>query len=147
MIFIGIDPGKGGGIAYLSGKDMEAIRYPTDLQELVFLLRKFQYSSGCIAIMERVHSFPNQGVKSTFSFGENFGTWKGLLAATDIKYSLVQPKKWMSFYGELPKEKQKRKNHLKNIAKSLYPSLKVTLYTADAILLAHYIKETYEKED
>ena len=97
--------------------------------------------------MERVHSFPNQGVKSTFSFGENFGTWKGLLAATDIEYSLVQPKKWMSFYGELPKEKQKRKNHLKNIAKSLYPSLKVTLYTADAILLAHYIKETYEKED
>lgn len=144
MIYIGIDPGKSGGIAYFKGDSMKAIRYPKEIDELVFLLQKLQYSRGCVGIMERVHSFPNQGVKSTFTFGENFGTWKGLLAATEIKYELIQPKKWMSYYGELPKEKTKRKNRLKDIAKKLYPNLKVTLYTADAILLAHYLKENNE---
>ena len=141
MIYIGIDPGKSGGIAYIQGKTMNSIKFPKDIKELVYLLNMLRCSRGCVAIMEKVHSFPNQGVKSTFTFGENFGTWKGLLAAMDIDYELVTPRKWMAFYGDQPKEKTKRKNNLKNIAKKLYANKHITLYTADAILLAHYIKE------
>ena len=141
MVYIGIDPGKSGGIACINGKKMECMRYPSDVKEIVFLLQKLRYSRGCIALMERVHSFPNQGVRSTFTFGENFGIWKGILAAIDVEYDLIQPKKWMSFYGEQPKEKTKRKNNLKSIAKKLYPNAHITLYTAAAVLLAYYLKE------
>ena len=46
-------------------------------------------------------------------------------------------------YFEVPKlEKTRRKRFLKDKAKSLYPDLKkVTLKTADAILIATYAKE------
>ena len=58
------------------------------------------------------------------------------------------PLQWMSFF-ECPKgmEKRDRKNWLKNKAKELYPSIKrVTLATADSILIAHFAKEDYFNE-
>jgi hypothetical protein len=44
----------------------------------------------------------------------------------------------MKKYGELPKEKQERKRYLKMLALSYFQELKVTLKTADAILIAKY---------
>jgi hypothetical protein len=41
-----------------------------------------------------------------------------------------------------------RKNWLKDKAKELYPNIKkITLATADAILIAHYAKEEYFNEN
>lgn len=37
---------------------------------------------------------PGQGVSSTFTFGENIGIWKGILAAMDIPYIETTPQKW-----------------------------------------------------
>ena len=144
-IYIGIDPGKSGGIAYIENNKLYTYKFPKDLRDLVKILKKLK-GRKCLCIMELVHSFPNQGVKSTFSFGENFGKWKGLLCAFDIEYMLVTPRVWMRYYGDLPKEKSLRKKRLKEMAKALYNDIKVTLYTADAILIANYLKEiTYEK--
>ena len=96
----------------------------------------------CTAVVERVHSFPGQGVASTFNFGYNYGVWLGILSALHIPYQLCLPRKWMKFYGSMPKEKKDRKNHLKQLAQQMYPDHKVTLYNADAILLANYLKKT-----
>ena len=52
----------------------------------------------------------------------------------------------MLFFGPLSKEKKDRKKELKQIAKKLYANNKVTLYTADAILIAHYLKETINEK-
>ena len=49
----------------------------------------------------------------------------------------------MKHYGSMPKEKKDRKNYLKQLAQQMYPDHKVTLYNADAILLANYIKKTH----
>mgnify|MGYP003145486985 CR=1 FL=1 len=139
-IYIGIDPGKSGGIAYILNGKMYAHKFPKDLRNIVEILKNLKQAK-CLCAMELVHSFPGQGVVSTFSFGENFGMWKGMLTAFDIEYKLVTPRIWMRFYGELPKEKSLRKKKLKEIAKELYNDIKVTLYTADAILITHYLKE------
>ena len=89
-------------------------------------------------MLEKVHSFPGQGVRSTFNFGVNYGIWLSLLKSTNINYDLLPPKQWMQHYIKLGTlTKQERKNKFKSIAQSLYPNIKVTLINADAILIAH----------
>jgi len=48
----------------------------------------------------------------------------------------------MKHYGSMPKDKTPRKNHLKHLAQQRFPKEKITLKTADAILLAVYGLET-----
>ena len=43
----------------------------------------------------------------------------------------------MKHFGTMPKDKKDRKNHLKHLAQQRFPSVKITLATADAILLAN----------
>lgn len=47
------------------------------------------------ACLEKVHAMPGQGVTSMFTFGENFGFWKGFLAAHKVPYVLTTPQVWM----------------------------------------------------
>jgi hypothetical protein len=82
----------------------------------------------------------------------NYGEWLGILGAMRIETILVTPQAWMKYFKEklnikLPKEKPKRKRKLKEIA-SQYTDKSVTLYNADAILIAAYgfIQETKRKE-
>ena len=84
---------------------------------------------------------PKQGVKSMFTFGENYGHWVGVLAALKIPYNLITPIVWMKHYSPIPKDKKDRKNYLKSVAQRLYPDSHITLATADAILIAHYLME------
>ena len=92
------------------------------------------------AVIESVHSFPGQGVASTFKFGMNYGQWLGILAGNKIPYTQVTPQMWQKHFGSMPKEKKDRKNHLKHLSQQRYPHTKVTLKTADAILLAEYCR-------
>ena len=95
-----------------------------------------------MCVIESVHSMPGQGVASTFKFGMNYGQWIGILATLKIPYIQVSPHKWMKHYGSMPKEKKDRKNHIKHLAQQRYPDVKITLATSDAMLIAHYLKET-----
>ena len=140
MFYIGIDPGVNGGCAILDDEmNLIVHRCPRDIKKMADILYDYQFKD-CYAVIERVHSFPGQGVVSTFTFGNNFGQWQGILAAHDIPFVYVQPKKWMESFQPLSKEKSIRKRELKEKALELHPNEKVTLITADAILLAHYCK-------
>ena len=140
MVYIGIDPGKGGGICFIKNKT-EAVAYkcPDTIEQMTSIVKKevkgFRKKQ---AIIEHVHSMPRDGVVSAFSFGRNFGTWLGILAALNINLVMVSPQKWMKTFYPLPKEKKSRKHKLKQIALNLYPHAKNTLATADAVLIANY---------
>ena len=140
MITIGIDPGKGGGIAFIKGRNKaSAFKCPATPIEIVKLVKRetknFKIKR---AMIEKVHSMPRDGVVSAFSFGRNYGEWLGILAALKIPVSDVRPQVWQKFYGKLPKEKKSRKHKLKQFAFELYPGAKNTLATADAVLIGHY---------
>ena len=141
---IGIDPGVSGGVALINGNDsIDVYPCPDTVGEMADLLLEvdlLDYKTR--AVIEAVHSFPGQGVSSTFKFGMNYGQWLGILAALEIPYIQVTPHKWMKHYGSMPKEKKDRKNHLKHLAQQRFPKEKITLKTADAILLAVYGMET-----
>lgn len=141
-IYIGIDPGKAGGICFLMDDEIKTFKCPATTHDMAEELILAKDIRKCTAIVEKVHSFPGQGVASTFNFGYNYGVWLGILSALHIPYQLCLPRKWMKFYGSMPKEKKDRKNHLKQLAQQMYPDHKVTLYNADAILLANYLKKT-----
>jgi hypothetical protein len=55
----------------------------------------------------------------------------------------IPPKQWQMHFN-VPKKLKKvqRKNWIKDKAKELYPGLKVTLATSDAILIAKYLQQT-----
>ena len=145
MVYIGIDPGKGGGICFIKNKT-EAVAYkcPDTIEQMTSIVKKevkgFRKKQ---AIIEHVHSMPRDGVVSAFSFGRNFGTWLGILAALNINLVMVSPQKWMNYWQnkkqtKLPKIKKERKHMLKLWADEMSNIDKITLYNADAILIALY---------
>ena len=142
-IYIGIDPGKSGGICFLMDDEIKTFKCPTTTHDMAEKLIISKNIRKCTAVIERVHAFPGQGVTSCFNFGYNYGVWLGILSALHIQYKLVSPQKWIKYYGVPKMEKKDRKNYLKQLAQQMYPDHKVTLYNADAILLANYIKKTY----
>jgi hypothetical protein len=148
MIVVGIDPGKSGAIAVWDEGIDKAIKCPDSPEKMANIFNSIMTNSWIdgdgkiVAYIEQVHAFPTDGRSSAFKFGKNYGEWLGVLGALRIKTIYVTPQKWMKHYKEkfnmaLPKDKQQRKRKLKEIA-AKYTDKKVTLYNADAILIAVY---------
>ena len=143
-IYIGIDPGKNGGIGFIYNDLAYCKRCPAtvfemaeEIQTCIELAPDIQKT----AIIEQVWSMPKQGVKSVFTFGEGYGKWLGILAAHKIPYTQVTPQMWQKHFGAQPRDKKDRKNHLKHLGQQRFPNIKITLKTSDAILLANYLRE------
>lgn len=142
---IGIDPGKSGGIAWIRDGRACVERMPETLADLWELVEEIVRGSwivchsghvrNCRAYLEEVHAMPKQGVTSTFTFGRGFGHLEMALTAAGVPFERVRPQVWQKALGCLTKGD---KNVTKRRAQELFPSLKVTHATADALLIAHY---------
>jgi hypothetical protein len=134
---LGIDPGTNGGIAWITGGKSCAEKMPDTLQDLWELLRDIEISSEgeCHAYLEQVHSSPQMGVVSAFTFGNGFGHLEMALTAAGIPFTRVRPQVWQKELGCLTKGD---KNISKRKAQELFPSMKVTHATADSLLIATY---------
>ena len=144
-VFIGIDPGIKGGIAVIYNDVYYVQPTPTTVAGMADGLITLKHKGPNLAMytaIELVHSFPGQGVASTFKFGMNYGEWLGILATLKIPYIQVTPHKWMKHYGAMPKDKKDRKNHIKHLAQQRFPDVDITLATSDAMLIANYMRET-----
>ena len=133
---IGIDPGKGGGLAVITSETVKAYPCPQTVDDMAMLI------GMCL---NDVSAFPTDGRVGSFTFGQNFGHWQGILASHELKPELVTPKTWQSHFEVqkgLPKDK--RKKMLKQMAIERCPGIKrVTLKTCDAILIAIYGVEAH----
>lgn len=138
--FLGIDPGASGGIAILAdGKEPYAIKMPETERDVWDTIRGFRAWSDrdVIAVIESVHAMPKQGVTSTFTFGKGYGGLRMALIAAAIPFREVQPRDWQKALGCLTGGD---KNISKAKAQQLFPSLKITHATADALLLAEWLR-------
>lgn len=136
--WIGIDPGKLGGIAVLedTGRiDLLKLQTATEADVVSFLEEAKARAGGTHAMIERVRSSPQMGVTSAFTFGCGYGTLKGILAALKIPFEEVLPRKWQSRLDCLSGG---NKNVTKRRAQELFPKETWTHATADAILIAAY---------
>lgn len=135
---IGIDPGQSGGIAWITDGKPCVEKMPETLQDLWDLIatfHSFQSCPICFAYLEQVHSMPGQGVASSFKFGQGYGSLEMALTAAGIPFERVTPQKWQKAMGCLTKGD---KNVSKRKAQELFPSMKITHKTADALLIAEY---------
>ena len=144
---IGIDPGKGGGIAVINDKGKIKI-YPCprevkDMSMLIAMCLNDVAAYRTQVVIEKVWSFPTDGRMGAFSFGQNYGQWEGILHSHELEPRYITPKVWQSHFEikkGLPKDIRKRQ--LKELAKKKFPRTKgITLKTADAILIAVYGNE------
>lgn len=138
MYYIGIDPGVSGGAALLdaTGKHIDAFKFKdmTD-HDIAEAFREWSGFGDVQCVIEKVHSMPKQGVKSTFNFGRNFGFLVGCLTVLKIPFDFVTPNKWQT---ALQCQTKGDKNITKAKAQRLFPKLKITHALADALLIAVY---------
>ena len=94
--YIGIDPGSHGYIVVLdeNGEFVTDLAIEDSTDQDIARLFNTLGETKCVAVMEKVHSMPGQGVATTFAFGQNVGFLHGMLAAFQIPYTLVTPQKW-----------------------------------------------------
>lgn len=142
--YIGIDPGKNGGIVVLSkSKVVEVFKTPATIQDFIEQLGKYM-EDRTFCITELVHAQPQNGGKANFSFGYINGVLHTILQISQIPYEEHTPPKWMKFFG-MKKHKNETltawKNRLKAKAQQLFPEEKITLWNADAFLIAYYCRE------
>ena len=154
-IFIGIDPGKNGGVAVINEiTDHEPTitfrcpKTPKDMSLSLMATIPVDVSyDNVLVLIEHVHAMPANGVVSMFSFGQNLGHWEGILGAFEFNVKYAGPRTWMSHYDCQPgMDKKDRKRYLRGLAEELFPNIKMTFNISDALLIANYNKEIYYKE-
>lgn len=155
QIYLGVDIGANGGLAWndSSGK-VYAEKMPTTRLGVMNFVRRMGIGDCPIkAVAEAVHAFPGQGVCSVWSFAQQAERILMALAAEGIITIEIPPATWQKKFalgttlGQLKKihgtkAKTVWKNILKDLASKLHPDLKVTLATADALLIRHWAQET-----
>ena len=146
--FIGIDPGKSGGIAWVSNDRMHCAPMPHTDRE-AFVLLEGVIDPDPFALLELVGAMPRQGLSSTFAFGQNYGLLRGLLTALECRWDTIRPQKWQAEFS-LPTlnscagSKAVKKRFHRQKAQQLFPTLKVTNATADALLICEYARRHFQ---
>jgi crossover junction endodeoxyribonuclease RuvC len=151
-MILGIDPGLSGGIAIISGSQIELletiptekktgfIKRQVDAQKLSNILRVYP---DLVCYLEKVASRPGQGVGSVFSFGDTYGTIRGVLGALNIPTYHVSPQRWKKELKISSKEDSLKASF------DLFSGLKFKKKDhniAEALLIAYYGQKEREKD-
>jgi len=143
---IAIDPGKNGGIAWtdLDGT-LNTIKMPDTIGSLVDKLREIRAAGSFEAVLEKVGGFiegSQMPASKAFVFGENYGAVQAALSALGYRYTLIAPQKWQKPLSLGTKASaggsHAWKVKLKAEAQRRFPSVEVTLWNADALLILDY---------
>jgi len=144
--WIGIDPGKSGGLVKISRNQICLTAMPKTEKDI------FEWFTGTldnpVAIIEKVHAMPGQGVTSMFTFGMGYGGLRMALIACQIPFEEITPRTWQKAFGIIPRKKTETKtqfkNRLKAKAQQLFPKENITLATCDALLIALFCQRKSE---
>ena len=153
--YIAIDPGVNGGIAWdsaalascmgMPSSDTEIAEEIQRLAEMDDVLRRIRPGIKCI--IEDVPKFVGRALPGStiFPLAFNCGLVRGIAVSLRMPVILVRPQDWQKHFRLGTKKDTSGttewKNRLKAEAQRRYPHLKVTLKTADALLLLAYAQE------
>lgn len=159
--FLGIDPGVNGGIARISPTEGVILtKTPMTEQDLWRYFESFnQAGVDVVAAVEEIDPRPTRWfnkkmgqwqssiLKSTCQIYASYIQARAMLTAASIRFETVRPQKWQKRLGIKQRQKGESdsewKNRLRGHAQRLQPKAKITLYTADALLVAEYLKSVY----
>lgn len=144
---VGIDPGKNGGIAIwtLDGT-IRTVKMPKVLSDIRPLLRQLkEHSRRMIVFIEKLqmrHDDISDNPGKAFrvqAMLEDFITIKNYMEVDGIPFVQIHPMAWQTTLRirKQGEEKKERKNRYKEVAGHLYPGHRMTLWSADAVLIMH----------
>lgn len=139
--YIAIDPGVGGGIAYIdTDGSTHALPMPqtvVDMRVQLEILCTGENTAPVVFLEELPKFAGKMSGSSMATMFRNYGRIEGLLASYRARIEYLPPKKWQTALGLGDKKSHgpRWKAHLKGRAQALYPNLSVTLKTADALLI------------
>jgi crossover junction endodeoxyribonuclease RuvC len=109
MIVGGIDPGLGGGLSVVnSDGDCETMLMPITDDNIVDGAEVMRFFVDCgveFVCIERTHSMPRQGVKSTFTFGFVSGQVAGVTQVMMVPHLWITPQAWKKGWGLIKADK------------------------------------------
>ncbi|MEI8375279.1 MAG: hypothetical protein WCJ35_20855 [Planctomycetota bacterium] len=148
---IAIDPGKSGGIAWTMQDSLtNGCPMPETEGDVLDRLRELAIDHHT-AYVEEVGGYCGAGQPGSamFTFGRGFGFILGCLMSMGVSVVLVKPQKWQKHFSlgtaREAGSKTDWKNKLKAEAQRRYPTLDVTLKTADALLILDYARNQQPK--
>ena len=162
MLIIGIDPGISGAICFFeNGEVREVIEMPTMAEgkknkrqvngsqtynEISQRIKNIS-KKDIFVVIEQVSAMPGQGVTSMFNFGQSFGVIKGICSAMQLPTFFIRPAKWKKYFNLIKSEKDASRTKVIEIFPyiSSYLSKKKDSNKADAILIASFFHNTYQK--
>ena len=163
MLIIGIHPGISGSICFFEdGKILEVIEMPVMTEGKKnkkqingaqiyneFSKRINKKDHEVRVVIEQVSAMPGQGVTSMFNFGQSFGILKGICSAMQLPMFFVRPAKWKKYFNLINSQKDASRTRAIEIFPyvSTHLSKKKDSNKADAILIASFYYETYQKDD
>ena len=149
MIYIGIDPGKKGAIAWLENGCQAVWPYSNEMlvQICKEAMEAIEHEQKVIVCVEKVGAMPGQGVTSMFNFGKSAGFIEGVLQAYGIPYQLITPQKWKKEFSLGSDKKQSIE-----VCKRLFPDISLRRTDkcrtdddgmAEALLMAEYARRHF----
>lgn len=162
--YIGIDPGANGAVAWTDGKAVTALplrgktlkELSDELHRLTLRVTLYSCERGferkAEAVLEKVGGYIS-GSKAMgsamFNFGKGVGRLEALLTVSGIPYREITPAVWQKRLGIDRRGKDETKvafkNRLRDTAAALFPGIRVTLATADALLIMEYCRRTADR--
>jgi len=146
VVVLGIDPGASGGLAWFHQGTVSAKKMPGEEEEILLhleFLSQLSYPKPPVCFLEKLTGFvgrPNPGARM-FKFGEGYGFLRGVLMTLRWEINSPTPQNWQNSLGigkRGDRSPTEWKRVLKGEAQRLFPSQKVTLATADALLILKF---------
>ena len=164
MLIIGIDPGISGSLCFFSdGKIIDLVEMPSmaegkknkkqvnaaQIYNEIYTRIKNLEKKNIKIVIEQVSAMPGQGVTSMFNFGQSFGVLKGICSAMQLSMHFVRPAKWKKYFNLIKTEKDASRTKVIEIFPYISSQLsrKKDSNKADAILIASFYNNTYQKVD
>lgn len=150
-VYIGIDPGVSGGIAAIGPGGLTTYKIPDNEEGLWEIIASFDLKHS-VAVIELVTGYVAGGrapASRMVRLVKSYWGARMAMVGCGISFQAKTARAWQSEFVE-PKEKgaksSQHKNDLKAAATFLFPSERVTLATADAILIAEYCRRLHNNE-
>lgn len=164
---IAIDPGKNGGIAVIDKNGLRTFKMPQSIRLMVDLLEEeAKTHTKILGLVENVGIRPGDirpgkidkytGEPTTtgkvFNIAkmlENAKECRNAMEIARIEFKLPYPRQWQAYLrlqGPKDEDKTVRKNRYKSFAQGVFPNVKITLATSDAVCLAVYGFQVAKKD-
>lgn len=151
---IGVDPGAAGGLAvFVPGQKAKVVKMPKDVTELKEFFGYYAENYKPVVFLEKLSVRPDDvavdGGKAELGklyriqkMMANYEHLKAIIEAVGIPYVMVHPMSWQTKLNLRVKgekvEKRGRKKRYQMRAAALYPEVKATLWSSDALLIMHF---------